>query len=95
MNNTEKLLRAFIEASGFDVEEVESFNEAQYLISVKDYKDNPEHYRGAFCKSPPFKPSHTEIYYKVTKREPVVYNMVHPEDIDMVGGIVRVCDENI
>ena len=68
MNNTEKLLRAFIEASGFDIEEVETFNEAQYLVDKEDYKNNPNDYRGAFCKSPPFKASYIEIDYKVTKK---------------------------
>ena len=68
MNNTEKLLRAFIEASGFDVEEVETFNEAQYLVDKEDHKNNPNDYRGAFCKSPPFKASYIEIDYKVTKK---------------------------
>jgi len=37
LNNTEKLLRAFIEASGFDVEEV-IISESMYRDTVIDYK---------------------------------------------------------
>ena len=68
MNNTEKLLRAFIEASGYDVETVKNFDSAAYNNIVKARSD----YAGAsiYPILPVFtdKADYTSTEYKVTKR---------------------------
>ena len=61
MNNTEKLLRAFIEAQGFDVEEVHT------PLGDTEISDWNNKWRNANTRHIPPKPT-ASTNYKVTKR---------------------------
>lgn len=67
MDNTEKLLRAFIEASGYEIELKETFDEILYMQAKADY-NNYVRYGGAGQAGEPQKSVYTSIDYKVTKK---------------------------
>ena len=69
MNNTDKLLRAFIEASGYEIEEVKTVTKQKFSVAKALFTER-------YNSQQPI----TTIDYKVTKKIPPTVK-IQPEDM--------------
>lgn len=69
MNNTHKLLLAFIEASGYEVEENQTYDKESHETAIKLHRIKEQRGGGPIMGGTGTSPmEHTAINYKVTKK---------------------------
>ena len=97
MNNTDKLLRALIDALGFDVETTREFNKTKFDSYMKRYDEVSK--IGGYFGARPSAPKHPREFeaaeYKLTKRDTPPFERVpvnYKELLDKYVTHVHACE---